>query len=148
MILFVDVILKEIVAMGKDFSWTKPAKCPCCGNWKVWGHGFVSTIFQGFDKPLLLKRYRCPACKCIITLRPSSHFSRFQSSKHTIRSALSHRINTGKWPSGSAGSRQRHWLYNLKRQAKALLTEEWKDGLIAAFDYIINLGKIPVSRSI
>lgn len=148
MILFVDVILKQIFTMGRDFPWKRPEKCPCCGNWKVWGHGFVSTIFQGFDEPLLLKRYRCPACGGIIKLRPSSHFSRFQSSKHTIRSALVHRITTGRWPRGSAGSRQRHWLYNLKRQVKAHLTEEWKDGLAAAFDYLMSLGRIPVSRSI
>jgi len=28
------------------------------------------------------------------------------------------------------------------------LTEEWKDGLIAAFDRLMALGRIPVSRSI
>ena len=148
MILFVDVILKQIFTMGKDFPWTRPETCPCCGNWKVWGHGFVSTIFQGFDTPLLLKRYRCPACGCVVILRPSSHFSRFQSSKHTIRSAIVHRINTGRWPPGSARSRQRHWLCNLKRQLKAHLTEKWKDGLVAAFDYLLTLGRTPVSRSI
>jgi hypothetical protein len=148
MILFVDVILKKIFDMGKDFQWIRPEKCPCCGNWKIWGHGFASTLLQGFDSPLLLKRYLCPACRCIIKLRPSTHFSRFQSSKHTIRSAIMHRINTGKWPFGSARSRQRHWLCNLKRQVKAHLTEEWKNSLIAAFDYIVSLGRIPVSRSI
>lgn len=148
MILFVDVILKEIFTMGRNFPWKRPGKCPCCGNWKVWGHGFASTLFQGFDAPLLLKRYRCPACGCIIKIRPSSHFSRFQSSKHTIRSALVHRIDTGKWPIGSAKSRQRNWFHNLKRQAKAHLTEKWKNGLIAAYDYILNLGRIPVSWTI
>ena len=66
----------------------------------------------------------------------------------TIRSAIMHRINTGKWPSGSAKSRQRHWLCKLKRQVKAHLTEEWKNSLIAAFDYIVKQGRIPVSRSI
>ncbi len=55
------------------------------------GHGFACTIFQGFDSSLLLKRYRCPTCGCIIKLRPSTHFSRFQSSKHTIR--LNFQIN-------------------------------------------------------
>ena len=148
MILFVDVILKQIFKMGRDFPWTRPKKCPCCGNWKVWGHGFVSTIFQGFDDPLLLKRYRCPSCGCIIKLRPLSHFSRFQSSKHTIRSALVYRITKDRWPPGSAGSRQRHWLCNLNRQIKAHLTEKWKDGLVAAFDRLMILRRIPVSRSI
>jgi len=124
--------------MGRDFPWSRPKKCPCCGNWKVWGHGFASTIFQGFDDPLLLKRYRCPSCGCIIKLRPLSHFSRFQSSKHTIRSALVYRITKDRWPPGSAGSRQRHWLCNLKRQMKAHLTEEWRDGLATAFDYLMR----------
>jgi len=48
MIHFVDVLLKDIFEMGREFPWKKPDKCPCCGNWKVWGHGFVSAFFHGF----------------------------------------------------------------------------------------------------
>jgi len=148
MILFVNVILKQIFVMGQNYPWTRPEKCPCCGNWKVWGHGFVRTLFQGYDTPLLLKRYRCPVCGCIIKLRPSSHFSRFQSSIHTIRSTLSNRIKNGTWPPGSAKSRQRYWLSNLKRQIHAHLTGVWQNQLMAAFDCLLSQGKIPVSRCI
>lgn len=146
MIRFVDVLLKDIFEMGRDFPWKRPDRCPCCSNWKVWGHGFVGAIFNGFSSIIWLKRYRCPACGCVLRLRPVSHFSRFQSSKHTIRSALMHRINTGKWPKGSCKSRQRHWLHNLKRQMKAYLS--WQTRLAEAFDFLINRGKIPVSSSI
>jgi hypothetical protein len=148
MILFVDAILKKIFIMGRNYPWTRPEKCPCCGNWKVWGHGFARTLFQGFDTPLLLKRYRCPVCRCVIKLRPTTHFTRFQSSIHTIRSALTHRIKNGSWPSGSAKSRQRYWLSNLKRQVHAHLTGLWQPQLMDAFDYFLSKGKIPVSRAI
>jgi len=30
---------------------------PSCANWKIWGHGYVQAIFEGFDVPLWLKRY-------------------------------------------------------------------------------------------
>ena len=146
MILFVEVVLKDIFIKGRDFQWERPEQCPCCGNWKVWGHGFVEAIFNGFNSIIWLKRYRCPACGCVLRLRPISHFSRFQSSKHTIRSTLMHRINTGKWPPGSSSSRQRHWLYNLKRQMKAFFNLQTR--LPEAFDLLINIGKIPVSSSI
>jgi hypothetical protein len=146
MIRFVDVLLKDIFQMGRDFPWERPAQCPCCGNWKVWGHGFVGTFFNGFSSEIWLKRYRCPACGCVVKLRPSSHFHRFQSSKHTIRSSLMLRICTGNWPQGSCKSRQRYWLHNLKRQMKAHLN--WNTGLTEAFDLLADQGKIPVSSLI
>ena len=146
MIHFVDVSLKDIFQMGREYPWERPDKCPCCGNWKVWGHGFVSAFFHGFCSAIWLKRYRCPSCGCIIRMRPASHFTRFQSSRHTIRSNLLHRINTGRWPKDSCKPRQRHWLKNLKRQMMAWL--DWKADLIQAFDLLINQGRIPVTSAI
>ena len=148
MIQFVAVILKEIFDQGREFCWKRPSKCSRCGSFKVWGHGFVPALFDGFNKALLLKRYRCPDCGCVITMRPASHFSRFQASRSTIRSALQHRINYGKWPPDPTSARMRHWLTNLKRQIKAHLPQSWRAGLIAAYDYFVGIGKIPVSRSI
>ena len=146
MIRFVDALLKDIFQMERDYPWERPDRCPCCGNWKVWGHGFVSAFFHGFGCAIWLRRYRCPACGCIIRLRPISHFSRFQSSRHTIRSTLLHRIKTGKWPPGSYKSRQRHWLGNLKRQMRAWLN--WETGLTEAFDLLLDQGRVPITGSI
>lgn len=148
MIQFVNVLLKAIFVQGRDFPWKKPSKCPRCGHWRVWGHGYVQAIFHGFDEPLWLKRYRCPNCGCIIQMRPVSHFSRFQSPKEIIRRALKYRITHMRWPPDSHPARGRHWLTNLKRQTKAHLTETWKAGLMAAYDKLIQMGRNPVSRSI
>ncbi len=148
MIQFVAVILKEIFDQGHSFPWDRPQKCPKCNSFKVWGHGFVPAYFDFFNAPLLLKRYRCPDCGCVITMRPASHFSRFQSSRSTIRSALQQRINYGKWPPDLSSARMRHWLRNLKRQIRAHLPQSWKSGLMASYDRLLDMGKIPVSRSI
>ena len=148
MIQFVNVALKVIFAQGRDFLWQRPSECPRCANWKVWGHGHVQCNFKGFSVPLWLKRYRCPECGCIIQMRPSSHFSRFQSSREAIRSALARRISHGKWPPGQFSGRMRHWLRNLKRQIRVHLTEKWKSGLMKGFDHLAAMGRVPVSRSI
>ena len=149
MIQFVDVALKIIFAQGRNFLWKKPSECPRCTNWKVWGHGHVERNFEGFSVPLWLKRYRCPECGCIIQMRPSSHFSRFQSSIKAIRSALARRISHGRWPPPPNNSgRMRYWLRNLRRQIRARLTEKWKSGLMEGFDRLVAMGHVPVSRSI
>ena len=146
MIHFANAFLKDISRMGKDYPWKRPDRCPCCGHWKIWGHGFVPAFFQGYDMPVFLKRYRCPACGVVIRLRPASHFSRFQSSRHLIRRALLYRIYNGRWHSGSAKSRQRYWLRNLIRHTMAILGVNASLG--NAFDILIGQGKTPASCTI
>jgi hypothetical protein len=148
MIQFVDVVLKVIFSQGRNFLWQRPSECPRCTNWKVWGHGHVQRNFEGFSVPLWLKRYRCSECHCIIQMRPSSHFSRFQSSRKAIRYALVQRIIRGKWPPGQVSGRMRHWVRNLRLQIRAHLTEKWKSGLMKGFDRLVAMGHVPVSRSI
>lgn len=150
MIYFVKVIFKELFIQRRDYPWERPV-CPNCNYWKIWVHGYVPRLFDGFDEPLLLRVYRCPDCGCIIQMHPQSHFSRFQSSIDTIRSSLDYRLAHNKWPPDKfypSTARMRHWLRNLKRQMKAHLTEQWKAGLISAFDRLMALGKLPVSRAI
>ena len=148
MISYVSVVLKEIFVQGRKYAWKRPANCANCNHYKVWSHGFVQRLFDGFDTFLLLKCYRCPDCGCVITLRPDSHFTRIQTSKEKIRSILHCRLKTGRWPPGMSFPRQRHWLKNLRRRIKALLTEVWSCGEIAAFDYFISIGQTPVGSSI
>lgn len=149
MIYFVSVLLKDIFVQGKKYPWVKPAICPCCNQYNLWGHGFTARFFHGFPQCLYLKCYRCPGCKRIITLRPDTHFSRIHSSKETIRSHLEQRLNNGRWPPSTLSrSCLRHWHTNLARQKLAHLTDSWKKGLLAAFDRLVALGKTPVSRLI
>ena len=148
LIIFFTTKLKDIFIKGRDFPWPKPDMCPRCKAHKLWGHGFVTALFDGYNQPLFLKRYRCPVCKCVIRLRPRGYFKRFQASVETIRSSISHRLKTGRWPPGLPHTRQGHWLRALRRKAAAFLNNTWDHGLLKAFDYLVEHGHIPVSRSI
>jgi len=149
MVIFVSVLLKNIFEQGRDFPWKRPPCCPRCNHYKVWSHGFVRRHFDGYDTSLLLKCYRCPLCGCVLTLRPDTHFSRFQASKETIRSSIEERVQSGRWPPTALSfSRLRHWMKNLKRRIKAILSDTWNSGTLAAYDYLISIGHTPVSSSI
>jgi hypothetical protein len=148
MIDFVAVQLKEIFEQGKDFPWVRPAACLKCHHYKVWGHGFVPRFFDGFVFCLYMKCYRCPLCRCVMTSRPDTHFSRIRCCKETIRALLAFRITTGRWPPSTLPPpRMRHWMANLARQAIAHLTDTWKEGRFAVFDHLLAMGCVPVSRS-
>lgn len=146
MILLVFAKLNEIYDQGRKFNWIKPDQCPRCSSVRIWGHGYVTAYFDGFAQGLLLRRFRCPDCHCIIRMKPKGYFRRFQASIHTIRSCLTKRLTDGKWSIAISKSRQRHWLLNLKRKAMAFFGP-CKD-LMAAFNRLMQLGYTPVSRAI
>lgn len=147
MIWSVEVDLKKIHELGRLFSWPRPSCCPRCNNWRIWGHGYVERYFDGFDKALPLKCYRCPECGCVITLRPESHFPRIHSSKEIVRFHISNRLQTGRWPpSPLPRSRLRHWICNLKRRVHAFLTASWRQGLWTGFEVLYLQGQTPVAR--
>lgn len=147
MIWFVPIDLKKIYKQGRMFSWPHPPECLRCNNWRVWGHGYVERYFDGFVAALPIKCYRCPACGCVITLRPQTHFVRIHASKDTVREHLHHRLETGRWPPSSLPrSRLRHWVFNLKRRVHAFLTAVWDQGLWAGFESLISRGKTPIAR--
>jgi len=148
MIAFFDLDLKQIDQGASDCCWPRPSCCGRCGHDKVWGHGLVLTIFEGFTKAVRLRRYRCPACGCIIRLRPKGYFKRHQSAVAVIRATMTSRLKTGCWPRGCKTSRARHWMQALKRQALAVLGVPALADLIAAFDRLVDLGRVPVSRTV
>ena len=148
MILPVTVNLKEIEEKGRNYRWIRPEVCLRCRGSHLWGHGFVEALFDGYDKALMLRRYRCPVCGCVIKLKPKGYFRRFQATIESIRFHIVSRLKTGKWPQGCSCSRCRHWLSALKRQTMAHLGIEWIGHLSKAFDRLIEMGEVPVSRSI
>lgn len=147
MIIFVCANLKEILVKKREYPWPKPQVCPRCRLNKVWGHGFVLAYFDGVATGIYLRRYRCPECCCVIRLRPGGYFPRVQASIGTIRSSLSKRIEQGRYLAGLSRSRQRHWLKGLVKNTVAYLGHGWKDRLLAAFDRLMSMGKVPVSGS-
>ena len=148
MVLFIPVILKTLFVQGRKYAWSRPADCPHCGSGTVWGHGFAEAIFDGYSQPLLLKLYRCPDCGCVIRLRPEGYFKRFQAPVEIIRASILCKSESNRWLAGIDRTRQGHWFSALKKRIRAYLTDIWRKGVVAGFDYLLQRGQIPVSRSI
>ncbi len=148
MVIFFSVILKELFILGRDYPWPKPDSCLRCGSFRLWGHGFVSAYFDGYDRAFSLKRYRCPDCGCVIRLRPKGYFKRFQACIAAIRSSIVSKASINKWIAGINRSRQCHWFGSLCRRIKVYLTDAWGHGVVAGFDYLYQMDQTPVSRAI
>jgi len=148
MIIFSAVKLKQLFKKERDYPWQKPKGCPRCESCRLWGHGFAPANFDGFKRPLLLKLYRCPDCGCVIRLRPKGYFKRFQASVETIRSSIACKASTNRWIAGIGRTRQCHWYQSLCKRIKVYLSDTWCEGIVAGFDYLLQLGQIPVSRGI
>jgi len=147
MIIFFPLSLNEIFQQGRNYPWPKPTLCPRCNGCRIWGHGFISACFDGYLVPLCLKRFRCPDCGCVFRLRPKGYFKRFQAPIAVIRSCIASKVQENKWLESISRSRQRHWLLALMKKIRAHLTDAWH-GIIKGFDFLLNTGEIPVSRSI
>ena len=140
--------LNKIAKNCRDYAWPRPDNCPRCRHPRVWLHDFVQMIFDGFDQPLCIRRYRCPECGCIIRLRPKGFFARHQTDTATMRTFLEQRLATGRWPRRSVANRARHWLAALKRNTAVLLGLPAFNDLMAAFDRLVAMGRVPVRRAI
>jgi hypothetical protein len=148
MVIFFPLNFKELITLGREYPWPRPQRCLRCHGCRIWGHGFVLACFDGFNEPIEIKRYRCPDCDCIFRLRPTGYFERFQVDIATIRSSIFTKVYSGKWKPRISTSRQCHWFRALLRKIKAYLTDTWDQGIMAAFDELIKMGLVPVSRSI
>jgi hypothetical protein len=148
MILFFPVILKELFEKGRSYPWSRPRKCPKCGAPVVRGHGFVTAIFDGFNQPLFLKRYRCPDCRCVMRVRPCGYFPRFQSPIGVIRHSMAGKEEKGRWLTGLPRTRQAHWWRALKRRIAAFFGHGFLGTKAQGFDRLQAQGKVPVSRAI
>ena len=148
MVIYFSVILKKLFILGRDYPWPRPGSCPRCSSCRLWGHGFVPAYFDEYDQPFQLKRYRCSDCKCVLRLRPAGYFKRFQAPVSKIRASIISKTSAGKWIAGISRSRQCHWFKALCKRIRAYLTDTWRQGIVAAFDYLRQQGQIPVSRFI
>lgn len=148
LLLHVDVCVKKIFKLEKQFPWPRPPNCPRCHG-RIWGHGFVAAYFDELGRQaLFLRRYRCPDCRLTLRLRPLSHWPRFQASIATILSCLSHRLRYSGWSAGLSRQRQGHWLRSLIRQVRWHLGVGWKGDLLEGLKRLWRRGVVPVSRSI
>ena len=106
MIVFIDATVEQLRQQAREFNWNRPT-CGC-GCEKVWGHGFVSRILD--DSRVELKRFLCPNCGTVFTLRPSGFFPRIQTCILSVFIALRLKLTTGHWPQPARRQRTGHWM--------------------------------------
>jgi len=117
LILHFDVDVKRLVEEGKDFPWPRPHRCPCCQGRRLWGHGYAYRYFEGFSHGLWMKRYRCPDCGAVHTLRPRQFYKGFHYSRLSILLSLLSRIIHGRWLKCLPRQVQQYWFKGLRFQA-------------------------------
>lgn len=126
LILHFVIELKSLILMGKNYPWPRPDGCPCCGG-KLWGHGYTPRFFDGCPGMLWLKRYRCVGCHKVHTLRPKTHWRRFQAGTAEIINSLRTRLEHGWWPKKSSRQRQEYWLQGFRTQRNVLHAADGRD---------------------
>ena len=97
LVLHVAVDVQRLVELGKKYPWPRPERCLSCKSSRVWGHGYVQRYFEGFVRPLWIRRLRCPDCRTVYTLRPDLFYRGFRYSVRTILSSLTTKITDGFW---------------------------------------------------
>ena len=145
MIIWVSVDFKGLMAAGKKYSWKRPRSCPGCGG-AVWGHGYVWRYFAEAMAGCRIKRYRCPNCKKVITMRPLGYWPRYCHRRETIYASLEGRLKSKRWPKELKRQVCGHWLRCLKRQVKKMFGLVMKI-IPEGFEALVEAWKVPVSRS-
>jgi hypothetical protein len=116
MISYRKITLEELAKNGKNHKWDK-FHCDKCER-PMWGHGFVGRYFSLLSEIVFLKRYRCPKCSVVVTIRPEGYWPYIRSSIVLIFNNLSFRIKECCWPPGFPRQRGGHWLGRLVSKAK------------------------------
>ena len=112
----------------------------------MWGHGYVMRSFAGFEKKVWVKRWRCPDCSAVHTMRPISHWSRFQYSRFVILLCMVSRVACKKWQWSQERQNQQYWYRGLVKQSSRHINTPSPD--VGAIRRLIAISAIPVSHSI
>jgi hypothetical protein len=149
LILFVEVCVKRLVELERQYPWEKPKQCPKCQGVRVWGHGYVEAYLdEAGSACVLLKRYRCPQCGVVIRLRPMGYWRRIQATIAVVRQSVMDRLEKGRWPPGCNSARGRHWLRALKRQVRTRLGMSYAERITEGFQELLRRGVCAVSRAV
>ena len=150
MSLYFMMCVKEIFRLGRDYPFHRPERCldQQCKSTKVWGHGFILLYIQGYAERLPFRRWRCPICGRVYTIRPCDYWLRHSVPIWTIAEALRYRTTQGFWSKSSGFSRQRqqHWFRALKANIKAHLGMDFSHGFMEGFTALVSRGIVPVLR--
>ena len=109
LIVYLSVDCTAVSTLGKAFLWRRLRKCPRCRGSRVWGHGYVERYFDGVHRALWMKRWRCPDCHAVHTMRPDSHWRGFWADRSTILGSLKRKEVDGQWLPDLGRERQQYW---------------------------------------
>lgn len=145
LILPFKVDVKRLVEEGKDFSWPRPEQCPRCEGHRVWGHGYVQRYFEGLFEAVWIKRYRCPDCRAVHTLRPERFYKGFHYSVLTILLSVFNKIVEGRFLKCLSRQAQQYWYKGFCLQACRYSNRKAPD--IEVFKELFSQNIIPVTHS-
>jgi hypothetical protein len=145
----VEVCVKTLVELERQYPWEKPKQCPKCQGVRVWGHGYVEAYLdEAGGACVFLKRYRCCECRVVIRVRPSGYWRRIQATVAVVGQCVLHRLEKGRWPPGCNSARGRHWLRALKRQVRTRLGMSYAERIAEGFQELLRCGVCAVSRAV
>ena len=116
LILYLSVDFSKIQTFGKAYRWPRPRRCPRCDGYRVWGHGYVNRYFDGVFTSLPMKRWRCPDCRAVHTMRPDTHWRGFWASESIILSSIDYKESAGCWLGEISRERQQYWFRGFQKQ--------------------------------
>ena len=143
MVLHVTVDVKRLFELGRLYP--RLVRCCSCNSVRVWGHGYVTRYFEGFIYPLWIRRFRCPYCGAVCTLRPDSFVKGFRCALETILSSLVKRITDHRFQSSIPRQVQQYWHKGLRRQASRTRNAPYPD--ISVLNALLAGNIIPFTRS-
>ena len=148
LILHFDLDVKRLVEEGKQYCWPRPKACPNpgCRSPRLWGHGYVPRYFTVWSFGVWLKRYRCPVCDSVHTLRPKDFYKRFRYAIKTILRSLLTRIYHGRWLKGIAHQLQLYWYEGFRLQSSRLRNKNPPGN--TELRELITLDIIPVTHGV
>ena len=113
-LLICRLYLQKIQELGKQYLWQKPKTCPACDGRRLWGHGFVLRYFVGYATGLWIKRWRCPDCGAVHTVRPEGYCPGIQYPKNLQQKSLTAKLYGKPFLSTLPRQVQQHWLKTLR----------------------------------
>jgi len=122
MILPYKITFEELSKVGKDYNWPNHLCKSCKRN--MWGHGYVARYSSILADAVYLKRYRCPDCRTVVTVRPEGYWPRIRSSILAVFEALKSKLSHGLWPGGFSRQRGGHWLNRFVGLARMEMKED------------------------
>ena len=118
LIVYLSVDSIAVSSLGKAYRWPRLRRCPNCRGRRLWGHGYVERYFDESADALWMKRWRCPECHAVHTMRPDTHWRGFWADRQTILRSLEDKETSRGWLPHLGRERQQYWWrgFQIQRQ--------------------------------